>query len=94
MELVLSSVVLTSPGERVKPEWEEAMDEIASDAGDAWRALVYEDPDFYTYFEMSTPISVIQQMGIGSRPARRKRTRRIEDLRAIPWVFSWTQNRP
>jgi phosphoenolpyruvate carboxylase len=94
LELVLTSVILTSlTGEDVKPEWEEAMEEIASDARSHWRALVYDDPDFYTYFEMSTPISVIQQMGIGSRPARRKRTRRIEDLRAIPWVFSWTQNR-
>lgn len=94
LELVLSSVVLTSlTGEDVKPEWEEAMDRIASDARAAWRSLVYEDPDFYAYFEMSTPISVIQQMGIGSRPARRKKSRRIEDLRAIPWVFSWTQNR-
>lgn len=94
LELVLTSVVLTSlSGEHVKPEWEEAMDAIASDARTAWRALVYDDPDFYTYFTQSTPISVIQQMGIGSRPARRKKSRRIEDLRAIPWVFSWTQNR-
>ncbi|HVY54651.1 MAG TPA: phosphoenolpyruvate carboxylase, partial [Thermodesulfobacteriota bacterium] len=94
LELVLTSVILTSlTGEDVRPEWEEAMEEIALSARAAWRDLVYEDPDFYTYFEMSTPISVIQQMGIGSRPARRKRTRRIEDLRAIPWVFSWTQNR-
>lgn len=94
LELVISSVVLTSlSGENVKPEWGEAMEEIASYARSAWRDLVYEDPDFYTYFDMSTPISVIQQMGIGSRPARRKKSRRIEDLRAIPWVFSWTQNR-
>ena len=94
LELVLTSVVLTSlTGEDVKSEWEEAMEEIAARARAAWRDLVYEDPDFYGYFEMSTPISVIQQMGIGSRPARRKRTRHIEDLRAIPWVFSWTQNR-
>jgi phosphoenolpyruvate carboxylase len=94
LELVLTSVILTSlAGEDVRPEWEEAMEEIASDARSRWRELVYDDPDFYNYFEMSTPISVIQQMGIGSRPARRKRTRRIEDLRAIPWVFSWTQNR-
>lgn len=94
LELVLTSVILTSlTGEDVRPEWEEAMEEIAVSARAAWRELVYEDPDFYRYFEMSTPISVIQQMGIGSRPARRKRSRRIDDLRAIPWVFSWTQNR-
>ncbi len=94
LELVLSSVVLTSINdEDVKPEWEQVMDELAEDARASWRELVYEDPGFYSYFSQSTPISVIQQMGIGSRPARRKRSRRIEDLRAIPWVFSWTQNR-
>ena len=94
LELVLSSVVLTSLNdEDVKPGWEEVMEEVAEDARSSWRELVYEDPDFYTYFTQSTPISVIQQMGIGSRPAKRRRSRRIEDLRAIPWVFSWTQNR-
>lgn len=94
LELVLSSVVLTSIGdEDVRPEWEAVMEELAEEARASWRRLVYEDPDFYGYFSQSTPISVIQQMGIGSRPARRKRSRRIEDLRAIPWVFSWTQNR-
>ncbi|MEQ9618920.1 MAG: phosphoenolpyruvate carboxylase [Deltaproteobacteria bacterium] len=94
LELVLSSVVLTSlNSEEVKPEWEEVMDVVAQEARSLWRELVYEDPAFYRYFAQSTPISVIQQMGIGSRPARRKRSRRIEDLRAIPWVFSWTQNR-
>ena len=94
LELVLSSVVLTSLNdEDVNHLWEDVMDEIAVEARAAWRELVYDDPDFYTYFQQSTPISIIQQMGIGSRPARRTRSRSIEDLRAIPWVFSWTQNR-
>ena len=94
LELVLSSVVLTSLNdEDVNPLWEDVMDEIAVEARAAWRELVYGDPDFYTYFRQSTPISIIQQMGIGSRPARRSRSKSIEDLRAIPWVFSWTQNR-
>ncbi|HML95732.1 MAG TPA: phosphoenolpyruvate carboxylase [Thermodesulfobacteriota bacterium] len=94
LELVLSSVVLTSlNNEDVNPLWEDVMDEIAVEARSAWRGLVYDDPDFYTYFRQSTPISIIQQMGIGSRPARRSRSKSIEELRAIPWVFSWTQNR-
>lgn len=94
LELVLSSVILTSFGEEeVDPKWEAVMEEVSAYARGAWRDLVYEDPDFYRYFEEATPISVIQQMGIGSRPARRKQSERIEDLRAIPWVFSWTQNR-
>ncbi|MCC6713415.1 MAG: phosphoenolpyruvate carboxylase [Candidatus Dadabacteria bacterium] len=94
LELVLSSVVLTSlNAEDVNPLWEDVMDEITAEARAAWRGLVYDDPDFYTYFLQSTPISMIQRMGIGSRPARRSRARSIDDLRAIPWVFSWTQNR-
>jgi phosphoenolpyruvate carboxylase len=94
LELVTSAVILTSlKREAVKREWKDAMEEIADNARRAWRALVYEDPDFYTYFREATPISIIEQMGIGSRPAKRKKSNRIEDLRAIPWVFSWTQNR-
>jgi phosphoenolpyruvate carboxylase len=94
LELVLSSVVLTSLNhEEVNPHWEEVMEEIAAEARGVWRELVYDDPDFYGYFLQSTPISMIQQMGIGSRPARRSRAKSIDDLRAIPWVFSWTQNR-
>jgi len=94
LELVTSAVILTSlKEEEVKPEWEEVMEEIAENARRIWRALIYEDPDFHTYFRQATPISIIEQMGIGSRPAKRKKSDRIEDLRAIPWVFSWTQNR-
>lgn len=94
LELILSSVVLTSFGkEEIQPEWEAVMEDISSDARAVWQQLVYEDADFYSYFEQATPISIIQQMGIGSRPARRKQNSGISDLRAIPWVFSWTQNR-
>jgi len=59
----------------------------------AYRALVYETPGFTEYFFGSTPISEIAQLNIGSRPASRKATQRIEDLRAIPWTFSWGQCR-
>lgn len=59
----------------------------------AYRLLVYETPGFIDYFKEATPITFIQQLNIGSRPSKRKDTQRVEDLRAIPWVFAWTQNR-
>ncbi|MGH7800184.1 MAG: phosphoenolpyruvate carboxylase [Thermodesulfobacteriota bacterium] len=93
-ELITSAVILASLREQeIKPEWEEVMEEVSENARLIWRALVYEEPDFYTYFRQATPISMIEQMHIGSRPAKRRQSERIEGLRAIPWVFSWTQNR-
>jgi phosphoenolpyruvate carboxylase len=59
----------------------------------AYRALVYETPGFSSYFHQSTPLPEIAQLNIGSRPASRSPSDRIEDLRAIPWVFSWSQAR-
>ena len=59
----------------------------------AYRKLVYETPGFTDYFFAATPIAEIAELNIGSRPASRKATRRIEDLRAIPWSFSWGQSR-
>lgn len=59
----------------------------------AYRSLVYEDKDFMSYFKLATPITFIQNLNLGSRPSKRKDTQRVEDLRAIPWVFAWTQNR-
>jgi phosphoenolpyruvate carboxylase len=54
---------------------------------------VYRDPDFVSFFHQATPITEIAELQLGSRPARRSGSNRIEDLRAIPWVFSWTQIR-
>jgi phosphoenolpyruvate carboxylase len=59
----------------------------------AYRALVYDTPGFTDYFFSATPIREIAELNIGSRPASRKATQRIEDLRAIPWGFSWGQCR-
>jgi phosphoenolpyruvate carboxylase len=68
--------------------------EALSDASmKAYRALVYETPGFTDYFFGATPIREIAELNIGSRPAARKASRRIEDLRAIPWSFSWGQCR-
>ena len=69
------------------------MDELSARAFSAYRALVYETPGFDTYFQQSTVVSEIAALNIGSRPASRKPSSRIEDLRAIPWVFSWAQCR-
>ncbi len=75
------------------PEWHEMMDVIADESRRAYRKLVYETPEFYDYFRLATPIDLIERMRIGSRPASRRARAGIESLRAIPWVFSWTQAR-
>lgn len=74
-------------------EYLTAMDELSSLAFKAYRGLVYETEGFVDYFWSSTVINEIATLNIGSRPASRKKTRAIEDLRAIPWVFSWAQCR-
>jgi phosphoenolpyruvate carboxylase len=71
----------------------EAMAELSEHAFRAYRRLVYETPGFIDYFRAATPINEIGHLNIGSRPSSRKSTDRIEDLRAIPWVFSWGQCR-
>jgi phosphoenolpyruvate carboxylase len=73
--------------------WREIMDGIAEESRSAYRALVHDDEEFYPYFRQATPIDVIERMNIGSRPASRRTMQGIRDLRAIPWVFAWTQAR-
>ncbi|MEP7181044.1 MAG: phosphoenolpyruvate carboxylase [Betaproteobacteria bacterium] len=70
-----------------------AMEELAQHAFAAYRGLVYDTPDFVAYFRAATPIAEIAELNLGSRPASRTASTRIEDLRAIPWVFSWGQCR-
>jgi phosphoenolpyruvate carboxylase len=70
-----------------------AADRLAAESFRAYRALVYDDPAFEDFFWAATPVSEIAELNVGSRPASRKASRRIEDLRAIPWVFSWSQAR-
>jgi phosphoenolpyruvate carboxylase len=71
------------------PEFHRIMDELSLAAYAAYRKLVYETPGFKDYFFTATPIREIAELNIGSRPSSRKPSDRIEDLRAIPWVFSW-----
>ncbi|NCP80497.1 MAG: phosphoenolpyruvate carboxylase, partial [Gallionella sp.] len=75
------------------PEYHRIMEAMSLDAFAAYRKLVYETPGFTEFFFAATPIREIAELNIGSRPSSRKATDRIEDLRAIPWVFSWGLNR-
>jgi phosphoenolpyruvate carboxylase len=75
------------------PEYMRIMEKLSLHAFAAYRKLVYETPGFNTYFFSATPIREIAELNIGSRPSARKASDRIEDLRAIPWVFSWGLNR-
>ncbi len=75
------------------PEFHRIMEALSLDAFAAYRKLVYETPGFTEYFFTATPIREIAELNIGSRPSARRASDRIEDLRAIPWVFSWGLNR-
>jgi phosphoenolpyruvate carboxylase len=69
------------------------MEDLSGRARAAYRGLVYETPGFVEWFRTATPVGEISELNIGSRPASRKSSARVEDLRAIPWVFSWSQVR-
>ncbi|ELY62925.1 phosphoenolpyruvate carboxylase [Natrinema versiforme] len=83
---------IDQPEEEVREEWVEAMETMADAARQEYRDLL-ESEGFVQYFEQATPIRVIEDLDLGSRPASRSGERTVEDLRAIPWVFSWTQSR-
>jgi phosphoenolpyruvate carboxylase len=84
---------LLQPTRKATPAFLNAAAELSRSSMEAYRALVYETPGFTDYFFAATPIREIAELNIGSRPASRKATQRIEDLRAIPWGFSWGQCR-
>jgi phosphoenolpyruvate carboxylase len=89
----LEATLLHSGDPAPRPDYLEVMDILSGHAYRAYRSLVYETEGFETYFWDSTVISEIAHLNIGSRPASRTNSRRIEDLRAIPWVFGWAQCR-
>jgi phosphoenolpyruvate carboxylase len=74
-------------------EWRVAMEAMSAAGFGAYRRLVHEDPEFLAFWKEATPIDEISNLKFGSRPTFRKATHRVEDLRAIPWVFSWMQSR-
>ncbi|KAF2290712.1 hypothetical protein GH714_015120 [Hevea brasiliensis] len=76
-----------------KPEWRALMDEMAIIATKEYRSIVFQEPRFVEYFRLATPELEYGRMNIGSRPSKRKPSGGIESLRAIPWIFAWTQTR-
>ena len=76
-----------------KETWVDAFEEVANISYEKYCSLVFDDPGFLNYFYEATPLAEIAGLNIGSRPMARKNTRRFEYLRAIPWVFAWTQSR-
>ena len=103
LELVMSAALVSSADGRVgllpRPtaaeisEFQQIMEQMARRSTAVYQELVYGDPDFVRFFQAATPVSEIARLQLGSRPARRTASTRIEDLRAIPWVFAWTQSR-
>jgi len=103
MELVVAGVVQSSiPDDLLKTsplppqmsqEWQETMQRLSAKAYVHYHQLIYETPEFFRFFEQATPILELDFLNIGSRPARRTNGHNIEELRAIPWVFSWMQSR-
>jgi phosphoenolpyruvate carboxylase len=77
----------------LKPEWEAALDSLSNLSYDFYREHILNDAGVITYFEESTPVGELENAKIGSRPARRNNSPSLADLRAIPWVFGWTQSR-
>lgn len=89
---VIQSSLLRTGFDEIQP-WHEIMEELAARSRTHYRSLIYEQPDFIDFFHSVTPIDEISQLQISSRPARRGGKRDLGSLRAIPWVFSWTQSR-
>jgi phosphoenolpyruvate carboxylase len=81
------------PGSAPLAEWRECMERLAADARAAYRRVVDEDPRFPDYFRSATPEAEIDELNLGSRPARRGTQGGVHGLRAIPWQFAWTQTR-
>jgi phosphoenolpyruvate carboxylase len=77
----------------IPAEWRAAMETMAQAGFEAYKSLVHDDPEFLEFWKQATPIDEISNLKFGSRPTFRKATKSVEDLRAIPWVFSWMQSR-
>ena len=89
-----NSVSQKSPiAEERRQRWKKILGDLSASAYTYYRRLIYDDPEFLSFFEQATPISELGWLNLGSRPARRSRGRNLDELRAIPWVFSWMQSR-
>lgn len=98
LEQIVNAVLLATAGynrKRIPKEWQSVLNSLAQRSLQVYRALVYEDPDFWTFYTQATPISHISRLPIASRPVFRPHGEIVglENLRAIPWVFAWVQSR-
>jgi phosphoenolpyruvate carboxylase len=97
LELMIAASVeaLSRPSSAngAEEQWDRVMEELSHSAYDFYRENIADDRDIIEYFEQATPVNELEHARIGSRPARRKESRRLDDLRAIPWVFGWMQSR-
>jgi phosphoenolpyruvate carboxylase len=95
LELMIAASLeaLTRHQEQPPLRWEEAIEEMSQEAYRVYRSEIADNPDVLEYFEQATPVNELDTARIGSRPSRRAKGRRLEDLRAIPWVFGWMQSR-
>jgi phosphoenolpyruvate carboxylase len=98
LELMIAASLeaLMRPGEAQAPHpprWEEAIEEMSQEAYRVYRRDIADNSDVIEYFEQATPVNELDTARIGSRPSRRAKGRRLDDLRAIPWVFGWMQSR-
>ncbi len=95
LELMIAASLeaLTRPDQQPEARWEEAIEEMSKEAYGVYRREIADNPDVLEYFEQATPVNELDTARIGSRPSRRNRGRKLEDLRAIPWVFGWMQSR-
>jgi phosphoenolpyruvate carboxylase len=93
LSAAIESALLGPEARRPRPAWRSTLDELAETSRRCYRELVYEDPGLVAYFLQSSPIQEIGSLNIGSRPVSRAGSLRVDDLRAIPWVFAWMQNR-
>lgn len=92
--LITASLLARYPEkEPTEKEWEEIAANISAVSQKKYQDLIFRDPDFLSFFKESTPLPEVGELNIGSRPSKRKNSDRFEDLRAIPWVFAWTQSR-
>ncbi|HSK83703.1 MAG TPA: phosphoenolpyruvate carboxylase [Rubrobacter sp.] len=96
LDTILAAVLEASADEapdEPEPLWLEVMEGLSAKAHETYLGLVYEDPDFLAFFSEASPIGELSMLNMGSRPARRAQNLAVDSLRAIPWVFAWTQNR-
>ncbi|MBN3523700.1 phosphoenolpyruvate carboxylase [Paenibacillus apiarius] len=92
--LIQAAMLARTPhSDLYESKWKELMESISQASLKKYQDLIFRDPGFLSYFKESTPLPEVGELNIGSRPSKRKNSDRFEDLRAIPWVFAWTQSR-